>query len=311
MFESSVASYPQRGVGGNPRYHGNCSPLFIRDYLLSFQPQGGLVIDPFAGSGTTGDVVKQLARTTEKPWEYKGFDLKDGFDSRRQRLLDHLPRRANAAMVHPPYGKMVRYSANVWGDGKDHPADLSRAELSVDQWAQELQEVLYNVYDALEIGGTYAVLLGLYREPRTGELQHLPGRILPLAPGRLENEIVKLQHNCRSNGKSYKTTVLTMHEICFVFRKTESGLFGSMLKTIANSYANEHATWKTVIGHLLRTRKQLTLKEAYAILDGHPITRNNKHVDAKVRQTFQKLAASGRAIRTSPGVYVDAASNAA
>jgi hypothetical protein len=299
MFQGSIASYSNRGKGGDSRYRGNCSPRFIADYLLMFNHQSGLVIDPMEGSGTTGDVCRDLAMP------YRGFDLKDKFDSRTQRIRDHLDAPAKAAFCHPPYAAMVEYSKNVWNNGAAHEADLSRHGTNIDAFVNELADVLYNVYDALEIGGTYAVLLGLWCHPETKELVHLPARMLSIAPGQLVNEIVKAQHNTMSDRVHYNHVnyAMTTHEICLIFKKTGSGLVGSIVDTLNRTATAADITWRAMLRHLLRTRSTLTNAQAYEAVAVHPRALGNKNIQAKVRQELSALERAGEATRIRPGVY--------
>src|SRR5579871_4448462 len=44
---------------GDRKYPGNCGGNLIKDLLLYFKPDG-MVLDPFAGSGTCADVCREL-----------------------------------------------------------------------------------------------------------------------------------------------------------------------------------------------------------------------------------------------------------
>ena len=57
-MNTTVLSYPQRGVGGDPKWRGNHSPLLSHDLFLWLKPQQ--ILDPMCGSGTTGDVAKDM-----------------------------------------------------------------------------------------------------------------------------------------------------------------------------------------------------------------------------------------------------------
>lgn len=303
MFNGTIATYPERGVGGKSSYRGNCSPKFVTDYLLTFNPNKGLTIDPMEGSGTTKDVCTQL----DIP--YKGFDLRYGFDSRRNRLRDHLEAPAKAAFIHPPYAGMIHYSRDVWGNGEEHPADLSIHGTNIEGFLSDLQEVLYNVFDALAVGATYGVLLGLWRHPKTKELIHLPARLFPYCPGAFENEIVKGQFNTMSGRNDYgkRPFVMTTHEIFYVFRKTANSMVGSVINSFDIADAVKTTTWLNLVRSFALKKKRFTVEEAYTALCDHPHVQNNDNKRAKIRQKLQQLVKSGDLERLGIGEYLVAA----
>lgn len=302
-FSGTIASYPDRGIGGKSSYRGNCSPRFVSDYLCSFNPAKGLTIDPMEGSGTTGDVCKELGIP------YKGFDLRNGFDARRMRIRDQIENPAAAAFLHPAYAGMVRYSRDVWGQGADIEGDLSARGTDVDGFCGDLQEVLYNVFDSLAVGGTYALLLGLWRHPETKELLHLPARIFPYCPGSFVNEIIKAQHNTQSGRSDYghRPFVLTTHEVAYVFRKTANSLVGSVLHSLGVADELQRTTWRTLVRSFAMRAKRFTTESVLAALTNHPAVQKNQHRREKIRQQLGALVAEGVLQRTAPGEYLVAA----
>lgn len=302
-FTGTIASYQERGKGGNATYRGNCSPRFVADYLLTFNPDKGLTIDPMEGGGTTKDVCADL----NVP--YQGFDLRHGFDSRRDSIRASLDRPAAAAFVHPPYAGMIRYSRDVWNRGKEVDADLSARGTDIEQFCEDLQAVLYNVFDALAVGATYIVLLGLWRHPQTKELIHLPARIFPYCPGSFVNEVVKAQHNTMSGSRSYgaQPFVLTTHEVAFVFRKTGNSLVGSVVNTMLVGQSLEQSTWRNVVRALVRKGKRVTTVDVLNAISAHPKAGGNNNLRAKCRQVLATLTRSGVLVRERPGQYIGVA----
>src|SRR5271168_4264763 len=55
---TSLYHNAEAGPYGDRGYPGNCGGNLIKDLLLYFQPEN--VADPMAGSGTCGDVCKEL-----------------------------------------------------------------------------------------------------------------------------------------------------------------------------------------------------------------------------------------------------------
>ena len=200
---------------------------------------------------------------------------------------------------------MIEYSRDVWNGGIAHPADLSSFGTDIESFLGALQQVLYNVFDALKAGGTYAILLGLWRHPETKELVHLPARILPMAPGLLVNEIVKAQHHTMSGRNDYGTRpfLLTTHEICLVFRKESNSLVGSVVRSLRAAESIENATWLSLVRAFALAKKHLTTTQIYNALERHPLAKKNPSFKAKIRQKLQHLVKDGILERKTLGSY--------
>lgn len=96
---NSVVSYKERGIGGDSRYRGNCSPRLIEDLLRFYQVQQ--VSDYMVGSGTTKDVAERLKIVSHT------YDLNQGFD-----LLNmDIKERNEFIFWHPPYHNSATCSA--------------------------------------------------------------------------------------------------------------------------------------------------------------------------------------------------------
>ena len=203
---TSVVSYPQRcTLFGDNRYRGNCDGRLIKDLILRYKAK--TVADPMEGSGTCRDVVKGLNQYKRVNISYWGCDLKDGFDL----STETLPGRYDFVWLHPPYWNIIRYSANSRGD-------LSLCE-DYGEFCSKLIICLKKCYDALEDGGRLAVLVGDVR--RKGRYYPLIRELLTLPFGQLRSIIIKVQHNCSSERKSYgkMEDVPIKHEYCVIFKK--------------------------------------------------------------------------------------------
>ena len=88
-----------------------------------------------------------------------------------------------------------------------------------DEFIGKLRACLKRCYDALEYGGRLAVLVGDVR--RKGSYYPLIRELLNLPFGQLRSIIIKVQHNCNSDRKSYGKLedVPIKHEYCVVFKK--------------------------------------------------------------------------------------------
>jgi hypothetical protein len=206
---TSVVSYARRcPLWGDSRYRGNCDGRLIKDLILKYGATK--VADPMEGSGTSRDVVTGLNRYKHSGIRYWGGDLRQGFDLTRQ----DLPGKFDFVWIHPPYWNMVRYESGA--------SDLSSCA-SYARFQELLQVCLRRCYDALEVGGRLAVLIGDLR--RAGKYTAIVKEVLNFPLGELRSVIVKVQHNCMSDRKQYgrMEDVPVRHEYCVVFKKVDVG----------------------------------------------------------------------------------------
>jgi len=137
----SVVHYPIRGPYGDRTFRGNTSGLLVKDLLEFYRPSR--VVDPMEGSGTTGDVCKELGIS------YTGLDLLRGND-----LLDpHINQELRADFIfwHPPYWNIVEYSKDI--------RDLS-TEKRYENYLVKLLQCYRKLADYLEWKGHLAILIG-------------------------------------------------------------------------------------------------------------------------------------------------------
>jgi hypothetical protein len=205
----SVVSYPNRGPWGNSGYRGNCSGYPVKDLILRFNCR--TVFDPAEGSGTVRDVVSGINRYCGKNIHYEGRDLNNGWDILASPLPDM---KFDLVWYHPPYWDIIRYS--------NAPEDLSNCE-SLEDFESKLNRSTEKLYKAVNPGGILAVLIGDKR--RNGNYYALM-RSLLMNPniGELKAIIIKIQHNCRSENKNYRSRspflIPIKHEYCLIFQKT-------------------------------------------------------------------------------------------
>jgi hypothetical protein len=203
---TSVVSYPNRcQLFGDNRYRGNCDGRLIKDLVLRYRARQ--VADPMQGSGTSRDVVEGLNKYKKTGISYWGGDLREGFDLTKQ----DLPGTFDFVWIHPPYWNIIRYSSG-------NPDDLSNCE-SYEQFRRLLMVCLKRCYEALEIGGRLAVLIGDVR--RCGKYTPIVKDVLNFPMGEIRSIIIKIQHNCTSDRKRYgkMEDVPIRHEYCVIFKK--------------------------------------------------------------------------------------------
>lgn len=286
-MKSSVVSYPDRGKYGKSSYRGNCSGHIIKDMLNFLKPK--LFVDPSMGSGTSKDVAAEFPGM-----EYYGFDLHSGFNLLKDRIIERIPREADYLFWHPPYGSMVLYSGNVWGD-KPHPDDLSRCGTK-EEFLEKLQMALYNIYEATRRGGMASVLIGDVR--KNGDYWSIQSDIIKMSPFKLDGIVVKQQHNCVSDRTVYSGRFIPVtHEYLLNFKKDAVivSILDCAVNTSKSLVALNNATWRAVIEWSLRKLGgKASLDEIYAAIaeNAQEKTRINPNWTAKVRQTLQKYASN-------------------
>jgi hypothetical protein len=289
-FTGSIVSYPDRGPDGDRLYRGNTTGRIVRDFLATFHGARSRVFaDPMEGGGTSRDAARAMGIP------YLGLDLREGFDAARHDLLATLEGKpCGSIWLHPPYAGMIEYSGNMWGE--PHPADLSRFADDVDAFHEMLQCVLNNAYRALAPGGHYGVLLGSWR--KSGRYHALPATMTRYAPGELVSEIIKMQNNVTSSGKSYGGTFVPIsHETLLVFRRAaDANIVAVTIDVLDRIQRTYSSTWRSLVLGFARERKTFTLADLYEAFDGHPRAGINGNYKAKLRQivrdeaTFERYA---------------------
>ena len=227
-------SFPKRGdwATHDAKWRGNWSPYIPRNLLLRYSQAGDLVLDQFAGGGTTlveakllnrniiGVDVNDIAlnRCREKiDFEHDGANGKVYLYKGDARKLDFIPNeKIDFICTHPPYADIIKYS-----DDLDN--DLSRC--NVKDFLAEMEKVAAESYRVLKSNKFCAILMGDTRKkgcmiPMSFEVM----KVFQKAGFTLKEIIIKEQHNCRATGywktNSVKYNVLLIaHEYLFVFRK--------------------------------------------------------------------------------------------
>ena len=227
-------SFPKRGdwATHDAKWRGNWSPYIPRNLLLRYSQAGDLVLDQFAGGGTTlveakllnrniiGVDVNDIAlnRCREKiDFEHDGANGKVYLCKGDARKLDFIPNeKIDFICTHPPYADIIKYS-----DDLDN--DLSRC--NVKDFLAEMEKVAAESYRVLKSNKFCAILMGDTRKkgcmiPMSFEVM----KVFQKAGFTLKEIIIKEQHNCRATGY-WKTNsvkynfLLIAHEYLFVFRK--------------------------------------------------------------------------------------------
>lgn len=227
-------SFPKRGdwATHDAKWRGNWSPYIPRNILLRYSKEHDLILDQFAGGGTTLVEAKLLNR------DIIGVDINDRALARCKEKTDFQHDGANGQVylykgdarnlnfisdesidlicTHPPYANIIQYSEDI-------EEDLSR--FKIPDFLAEMGKVARESYRVLKQGKFCAVLMGDTRQkghmiPMSFEVMN----IFENAGFKLKELIIKEQHNCRATGY-WKTNsikynfLLIAHEYLFVFQK--------------------------------------------------------------------------------------------
>ena len=231
---TTVWSFPNRGdwATHDAKWRGNWSPYIPRNIMLRYSKENDLVLDQFAGGGTTlveakllnrniiGVDVNDVAleRCREKiDFEHEGADGKVELCKGDARNLDFINDESiDLICTHPPDADIIQYSEDI-------KEDLSH--LKVKDFLEEMKKVAAESYRVLKKDKFCAVLMGDTRQK--GHMIPMSFDVMKIFQDtgfRLKELIIKEQHNCRATGywktNSVKYNFLLIgHEYLFVFKK--------------------------------------------------------------------------------------------
>ena len=227
-------SFPKRGdwATHDAKWRGNWSPYIPKNILLRYSQEGDLVLDQFAGGGTTLVEAKLLNRDIigvdvndvalercryKVDFEHEGADGKVYIRKGDARDLNFVPDESiDLICTHPPYANIIKYSEDI-------SEDISL--LKIPAFLEAMKDVAAESYRVLKKDKFCAVLMGDTRQK--GCMQPMSFDVMKIfqdAGFTLKELIIKEQHNCRATGY-WKTNsvkynfLLIAHEYLFVFRK--------------------------------------------------------------------------------------------
>ena len=279
---TSIVSYPERGVGGNNQYRGNCSPKLIEDLVGFFKPTE--ICDYMCGSGTTKDAAEKMGIRSHL------YDLHSGFDIMNCEIKE----RPEFIFWHPPYWDIIKYS-DVMYKARDveerygydpRKFDLSRIQ-NWDQFVEAMNYAMMKQFTALEKGGRMAVLMGDIK--KKGKLYSMISEIIK--PGTLENIIIKTQHNCFSDNVQYNGKFIPiLHEYVLIVRKDNPLIIPiiQVKKKDVDIRDMEGASWRDIVAAVLEQHDDaVSLESLYQEIEPYKKTKTNQWWKEKIRQTLQ------------------------
>ena len=238
MEMTTVWSFPDRGnwATHDAKWRGNWSPYIPRNIMLRYSQEGDMVLDQFAGGGTTLVEAKLLNRNIigvdvndvalqrcidKTSFEHEGANGKVYIKKGDARNLYFIPDQSiDLICTHPPYADMIKYSKDL---ELDIPEDLSNCDIQ--SFLKEMEKVATESFRVLKKEKFCAVLMGDTRKnghmiPMSFDVM----KVFEAAGFKLKELIIKEQHNCRATGY-WKTNsikynfLLIAHEYLFIFRK--------------------------------------------------------------------------------------------
>ncbi|WP_068268455.1 TRM11 family SAM-dependent methyltransferase [Caviibacter abscessus] len=227
-------SFPKRGdwATHDSKWRGNWSPYIPRNIILRYSKENDLILDQFAGGGTTLVEAKLLnrniigvdvndlaiARCKEKiNFEYENANGKVYIRKGDARNLTFIKNETiDLICTHPPYANIIKYSENI-------AEDISN--LKIKDFLEEMKLVSNECYRILKKDKFCAILMGDTRQkghmiPMSFDVM----RIFENSGFKLKEIIIKEQHNCKATGY-WKTNsikynfLLIAHEYLFIFKK--------------------------------------------------------------------------------------------
>lgn len=234
LESTTIWSFPHRGnwATHDAKWRGNWSPYIPRNVILRYSKEGELILDQFAGGGTTLVEAKLLNRHSI------GIDVNDEALIRCNKKTSFscegscgnvIIKKGDARNLsfikdncidlictHPPYANIIKYSQN-------NPNDLSH--FKPPDFLEGMEKVAKESYRVLKDSKYCAILMGDIRQngfivPLSFEVM----RLFKTAGFKLKEIIIKEQHNCKATEywkeKSTKYNFLLLaHEYLFVFKK--------------------------------------------------------------------------------------------
>lgn len=148
---TTLWDYPSQhygeGLQGNPAYKGATPSYIIWNLLQRYTKANDLIIDSFAGSGTTLDVARELGRRA------LGYDVhpqrKDIFKVDARTLPPELTSKVDFVFIDPPYSTHIDY-------GPD-PRDIGKLSAAGKEYFAAMKQAIAEIHRVLKPGKSMAL----------------------------------------------------------------------------------------------------------------------------------------------------------
>ena len=162
---TTLWDYPSQDYGegqqGRPGYKGATPSYIIWNLLQRYTKEKDLVVDCFAGSGTTLDVARDLKRRS------LGYDVhptrKDIFRVDARKLPPELTGKVDFVFIDPPYSTHLDYGEDPRDIGKLDVADGTAYYDAMEQVFREILRILKpGAHMGLYVGDSYVKGKGFF-----------------------------------------------------------------------------------------------------------------------------------------------------
>jgi adenine-specific DNA-methyltransferase len=151
---TTLWDYPSQDYGegqqGRPGYKGATPSYIIWNLLQRYTKPNEMVVDCFAGSGTTLDVARDLGRRA------LGYDVhptrKDIFRVDARKLPPELTEKVDFVFIDPPYSTHLDY-------GPD-PRDIGKLDAAGTEYYPAMEQVFREIHRLLKPGKYFACYVG-------------------------------------------------------------------------------------------------------------------------------------------------------
>ena len=138
---------------GKSYFRGRIAGQIVANALHYYTKPGDYIVDPFAGSGTLGDVIDKLEYFHDR--KYKMYDLHPVDDRiEKNDILMGIPEQGGTVdyvFLDPPYGSIPK---DYYVDD-----DSNLAQMSHDEFRLHLRAVVRECYRVLNRGGRASILI--------------------------------------------------------------------------------------------------------------------------------------------------------
>src|SRR5688572_19385461 len=160
---TTLWDYPSQhygeGTQGDPNYKGATPSYVIWNLLQRYTKEKDLVIDCFAGSGTTLDVARDLNRKA------LGYDVhptrKDIFRVDARKLPPELTNKVDFVFIDPPYSTHLDYG--------DDPRDIGKLSAKTGEYYKAMTQVIAEIVRVLKPGAAMGLYVSDSYEHRSGK----------------------------------------------------------------------------------------------------------------------------------------------